>query len=135
MKVTEQSMLTLGFGYYREGDSTVWDLTKLYLNEDRYKYNGIEVTRNVKAGGDADEKYSDHWKRLMEEGKPYDLKTYLIRDNTAIGTVYKNVPKTGGGSDFSVLYDVMLIKTGVVDQDDMESSMKKNMQNLVVYER
>ncbi len=134
IKLTDQSMLTLGFGYYWSGDSVVWDVAKLFLNENNFKHNGFTITRNIRADEDLDEIDLNRWSRLLEGDKPYDMKTYLMKDNTAISTVYRNVSPVKASTAASVLYDMTHVKTGIVDQNEMESSLAKMMKNLTVYE-
>lgn len=132
--LTDQSLLTLGFGYDKTGDSVVWDVVKLYLNEDRFRYNGFTITRNMRPAEDSGDKDLNHWKRLSESSKPYDMKTFLIQDNTAIGTVYKNISPGKTSNQVSALYDILYIKSGIADQNDMESSLNRFVKNLIILE-
>jgi S1-C subfamily serine protease len=134
IKLTDQSMLTLGFGYYRSGSSVVWDVARLFLNENNFKHNGFTITRNIQADEDLDEIDLNRWNRLLEGDKPYDMKTYLMKDNTAISAVYRNVSAVKTSTAASVLYDVTHVKTGIVDQGEMESSLNKFMKHLTVIE-
>src|SRR5579884_153452 len=134
IKLSDQSVLTIVFGYYRSGHSVVWDVARIFLNEDSYKQNGFIITRNIKATEDLDDSDLNRWKRLSEGDKPYDMKTYLMKDNTAISTVYKNMSAMKASNNASVLYDVTHVKTGIVDQSEMESNIKKIIKNMVVYE-
>ena len=134
IKLSEQSTLTLGFGYYRSGDSIVWDVTRLFLNEDDYRHNGFSINRNMRATEDLDDADLNRWKRLLEGDKPYDMKTYLMKDNTAISTVYKNASAVKTSNRISVLYDITRVKTGIADQSEMESSLNKILKNLIIYE-
>lgn len=134
IQLTDQSILTLVFGYYRSGDSVVWDVAKVFLNENNFKYNGFTVTRNIRADEDLDEADLNQWNRLLKGEKPYDMKTYLIKDNTAISTVYRNDSAEKAGPAASVLYDVTHVKSGIVDQDEMESALRKMIKNLMVFE-
>lgn len=134
IKLTEQSMLTLGFGYYRNGTSVVWDVARLFLNENNFKHNGFTISRNMKADEDLDEADLNRWSRLLEGDKPYDMKTYLMKDNTAISTVYKNVSAVKASTAASVLYDITHVKSGIVDQNEMESGLHEIMKHLTVFE-
>lgn len=134
IKLSEQSMLTLGFGYYPAGNAVVWDVTRLFLNEDNFKHNGFTINRNIQADEDLDESDVNRWKRISDGDKPYDMKTYLIKDNTAISTVYKNVSAMKASNKPSVLYDVTHVKTGIVEQEEMEAGLNKMMKNLTVFE-
>ena len=134
IKLTDQSMLTLGFSYYRSGNATVWDVSKLFLNENNFKHNGFAVTRNMRADEDLDEIDLNRWQRLLEGEKPYDMKTYLIKDNTAISAVYKNISPVKTSTAASVLYDVTHVKSGIIDQGEMESALHKMIKNLTVLE-
>jgi len=134
IKLTDQSMLTLGFGYYRSGNAVVWDVAKLFLNENNFKHNGFTITRNMKTDEELDEADLNRWHRLLEGDKPYDMKTYLMKDNTAISTVYRNVSAVKASDAASVLYDVTHVKSGIVDQAEMESTLTQMMKRLTVYE-
>ncbi|MBI3804671.1 MAG: trypsin-like peptidase domain-containing protein [Nitrospirae bacterium] len=133
--LSDQSMLTIGFGYYRGSDhSTIWDVSRLFFNEDNFKHNGFTLNRNMKVDEEVDDADLNRWKRLLEGDKPYDMKAYLLKDNTAISTVYKNVSAMKTSQTVSVLYDLTHIKTGMVDQSTMESSLSKVLKEVVVYE-
>lgn len=134
VKLTDQSMLTLGFGYYRSGNSIVWDVARLFLNENNFKHNGFTITRNMRADEELDEADLNRWNRLLEGDKPYDIKTYLMKDNTAISTVYRNFSAVKTSTAASVLYDVTHVKAGIVDQGEMESGLNKIMKHLTIYE-
>lgn len=134
MKLTEQSILTLGLGYFWDSNSLVWDITAINIREDKFKDNSINLTRNIKAPQNVDDKYLDHWNNLLEESKPYNAKTYLIKDNTAISTVYKQFSTPKSSDKYSVLYDILNIRIGMVDQNEMDSNMKKIIRNISIYE-
>lgn len=133
MKLSDQSVLKLGFGYYPGGDAIVWDVARLFLAEDSFKPNGFRITRNIKVGEEADDADLNDWRRIAEGDKPYDMKTYLMKDNTAISAVYKNAAvRTSAGP--SVLYDVTYVKSGIAEQAEMEAGLNKIVKNLTVSE-
>lgn len=134
MKLGDQSALRIGFGYYPSGRSITWDVATLYLNEDNFKSNGFKINRNIKVGEEVDDADLNHWKRVVEGDKPYDMKTYLLKDNTAISAVYKNVSPIKASTSASVLYDVTYVRAGIVEQSEMETGLDKIMKNLTVFE-
>lgn len=135
LKFDEQSRLIMGLGYYKDHQSFVWNITSIALVEDKFKSdNQIVITRNLKPVDDLDEKYSDHWKNLLERRKPYDMKVHVINDRTEIGTVYPDLSTNKQGSASSVLYDILKIKTGTVEQSGMESGIKTILENLTLNE-
>jgi hypothetical protein len=134
MKLSDQNMLRIGFGYFRSGDSVIWDVTRLVVNEDNFKPNGFKVNRNMKPDEALDEVDLNQWQRLLERDKPFDGKSYPMKDNTAISTVYKNRSPKKASTDVSILYDVSYVKTGIVEQDEMEASLNKIVNNLTVLE-
>jgi S1-C subfamily serine protease len=134
IKLTDQSMLTVGFGYYRSGNAVVWDVARLFLNENNFKHNGFTITRNMRADEELDEADLNRWQRLLEGDKPYDMKTYLMRDNTAISAVYKNTAVVKTSTAPSVLYEITHIKSGMIDQSEMEASLNRFMKHLTVFE-
>lgn len=48
IKLTEQSTLQLSLSYLKESSTTVWDVTRFFLNEERYKTIGILIMRAIK---------------------------------------------------------------------------------------
>jgi len=134
IKLNDQSTLRLGFGYSPIGRSIVWDVATLFLNEDSFKSNGFKINRNIKVGEEVDDADLNHWKRVMEGDKPYDMKSYLLKDNTAISAVYKNPSAVKTSASPSVLYDVTYVKSGIVEQAEMEAGLNKIVKNLTVLE-
>jgi serine protease Do len=134
IKINEQSFLQIGLGYFKENDKVVWDATKLALMEGKYKKNGFAVSRNMKPDSGCNEKYLDHWQKLVDGQTPYDLKTYMKNESTVISTVYKRPEATNGSNDCSVLYDISFGKSGVVDRSEMESDIGKIVAGISILE-
>jgi serine protease Do len=134
MKINEQSFLEIGFGYFRENDKVIWDATKVILLEGKFKKNGFAVSRNMKPNNGCNEKYIDNWQKLVDGQTPYDMKTYMKNESTVMSTVYKRPDATNGNKECSVLYDISCVKSGVVDQSEMESDIGKIVTGISVYE-
>src|SRR5581483_12326396 len=81
------SNLRLDLSYYRDKGAIVWDVSRFYLNQNRFKANGVTIIRNIRPTEDLGENLLDNWKRLMQESKPNDMKVYPYNDNTAIAKV------------------------------------------------
>ncbi|MHC1729841.1 MAG: trypsin-like peptidase domain-containing protein [Syntrophobacteraceae bacterium] len=133
MQISDKSVLALGFGFYKDKDAFVWDVSKMVLTEGKFDKNGFGVTRHVKPM-DNSEKYADFWQRLAEGKKPFDKQISIKDDNTGISDVYK-IPEAAGTADCAVLYDVSHMKRGVIAQDEMESGLDRFMKEIAVYER
>ncbi len=133
MKLTDNSMLKLIFGYRKKGDSVAWDVKDIWIREGKFEKTDFGVHRHAKPGGN-DEKSSNWWARIIEEKKPFDRQVVIKDDTTIIRAVCKKPQSTGANSDRSVLYSVKHTKNGTVSQEEMQSELDRFMKTVVVKE-
>ena len=133
MKITDNSILTIWFNYFRNKGSVVWDVKTIVVKESKFEKTEFRIVRHAKPNSD-DQKYFDEWLRLADGKKPYDGQIRSKDDTTSISTVWKQPGNAGTNGDRNVLYSVGHVKSGTVSQQEMESDLAGFMKGVLVHE-
>lgn len=130
--IDENSWLVLNPGFCGRPDSVTMDIGRLVLLQGEYDEDGFKVERKIKPV-DEDEKHCDLWQKLTSEKSPYDRKI-LIKDNTTTISTVRGKPGKSSNGDCGVLYSVSHMRSGVVDQVEMESELARFANEVIVLE-
>jgi cytoplasmic iron level regulating protein YaaA (DUF328/UPF0246 family) len=126
----------LDFSYFPEQGKTVWDISSIFVGEDKYHAIGYKVIRNMKPSKELGNQYQSHWKDMAEQKFPYNRSAFYQDQATIISAMYGCngvLPKEDTMSG-PVMYGVSFAKQGIVDQKEMETKLDMFLRNLVIYE-
>jgi len=136
MKISDKSSFQLDFGYFKEKDKTVWDVTGIVATEGKYHQTGYALSRVMKPPKELGDQYQSNWENMVEREFPYNRSAYNKDKITIISTTYDRAGQPGGGEapPGSVLYSVGFIKQGNIGQKEMEAKLEMFLRNLIIYE-
>jgi serine protease Do len=123
MKITENSELHLSFGYFKEGEKTLWDVKEVSVVEDKNSVTNYKLTRYTKPPSDLNDKDKSSWEKLTARKIPYNRTAYVENNSTKIMTAYAgNIPEEKLATA-EVLYRVGYRKEGTWGQKEMEDAL------------
>jgi hypothetical protein len=136
MNVSDESDLRLDFSYFPEQGKTVWDISSIFVGEDKYHAIGYKVIRNMKPSKELGNQYQSHWKDMAEQKFPYNRSAFYQDQATIISAMYgrDNALQKEDKLSGVVMYGVSFAKQGIVDQKEMEAKLDMLLSNLVIYE-
>lgn len=136
MKISDKSSFQLDFGYFKEKDKTVWDITGIVAAEGKYHQTGYVVSRVMRPPKELGDQYQSNWENMAEREFPYNHSAYTKDKVTIISTTYDRASQPGRkeASPGSVLYSVGFIRQGNIGQKEMEAKLEMFLRNLVIYE-
>ena len=118
-KIAPDSSMTLTFGYLRDGDKIVWDVSDVRVKPDALTQSRINIRRNIPPTDDLDSKYKEEWVKYTLSQHPYDGISSEHNDVAEIATVINqhSNPKP------QVLYSAFYGVEGNQPQDQMKSKL------------
>ena len=136
MGISDDSDLRLDFGFFQEQGKTVWDVTRIVANEEKYNQVGYTVSRRMKPPKELGDQYENSWEDMVKGRFPFNRSAYYEDKLTIIAATH---PRDGKGekeegSAGTILYTAGFIKEGRIDQKEMETKLDLFMRNLTVYE-
>jgi serine protease Do len=136
MNVSDESDLRLDFSYFPEKGKTVWDISSIFVGEDKYHAIGYKVIRNMKPPKELSDQYQSHWKDMAEQKFPYNRSAFYQDQVTIISAMHDrdNALQKEDKLSGVVMYGVSFAKQGVADQKEMETKLDMFLRNLVIYE-
>ena len=131
-KVESDSVLTLKFAYFMDGDTAVWDVGGLYLGDPERKSNGIDVLRRQRPLESFPETWADQWHRIETGAHPYTAISYATNGGTRIESI-QNLDEVAS-KHRSVAYSVTVVAEGTQDQAAMKRALDAVQRGLTVLE-
>ncbi|HET6655771.1 MAG TPA: serine protease [Gammaproteobacteria bacterium] len=128
-KITPDSDLTLGFDFFRSDGKVVWSVGDVYLSEDAYSDNWINIQRHVKPSSDLGDGFKSHWNDIADRRHPFDGVARYDDDVMKITRVV-----TSSDTNPSVLYTAFYARGGKHPQKMMKSRIDLLMEHLEVTE-
>jgi hypothetical protein len=117
--IQPDSMLTLGFAFYRDGDKIAWDVAELWASAKGTDDNYVMVVRNHEAPAELDDDARDNWDRVLHRRHPFDG---LARNDDdvskatgVVGPAAESAPK--------LLYTATVALEGAHGQDEMNTRL------------
>ena len=132
-KVDAESILTVKFGYFHQGDATVWDVGGLYLGDPERKANYLDVLRHQRPLPSFPQTWADQWQKIENGEYPYTGLSYSTNGGTRIDLVQDQ--KELSASHRSVAYTVTVVAEGTQDQATMRRALDAARNGLTVLER
>jgi hypothetical protein len=134
MNITENSELHLSFGYFNEGNRTVWDIKEVTAGEDKNTVTNYKLSRYTNPPSDLSDRDKSNWRKLVAHEVPYNKSSFIEDNSTKIETVY-----TGNGSKESrgtapVLYSVAYRKEGSWGQKDMADALEAFQKKVNIFD-
>ena len=115
-------------------DARVRDGTRIYFRGNNCNMTYVGITKNIQAVKGIDVQYDDRRSKLLPGDKPFDVKTYMVTENTALKAALRNDSSTAAMDGFCVLDGVQYVNTGIIDPHEMISGMHNMLNNTVVQE-
>jgi serine protease Do len=119
-KIQPDSVLTLGFGFYKDKGRAVWGVADVWAAPNPYDSDAINVARAVRPTGDMEDSYKSIWHKVEHRRHPYDGVARNDNDTMKITAVV--------GPDASshprVLYPVYYHRDGSHPQPVMAAKLK-----------
>lgn len=129
-RIGEDSMLTLGFSFFRDGGGTTWDVAEAWVSAKALEDNYVMVVRNPAPPAHLGDDYSNEWAKLVEGKFPYNGVARREDDSSRITSV------VGAGQPGapSVLYAAYVSTEGSPSQEAMEDKLDLLLADMKVKE-
>ncbi len=134
MAVTENSDLKLSFGFFPEGERTVWDVEEITVGEDKNSAAAFSLTRNTRPPAELGDKYQSEWEKLVSRKMPYNRTSFLKDKASVIAAVFTGNVAEEKLEAASLLYHVGCTKEGTVGQKEMETALDGFLKSVTVFE-
>jgi serine protease Do len=132
-KVEADSVLTLKFSYFNDGDNTVWDVGGLYLGDPERKNNAIDILRRQRPLPSFPEGLADQWHKIENAEHPYTGLAYSTDGATRIESIQDL--KEIAAQHRSIAYALAVVAEGTQDQATMKRALDAAQRGLTVLER
>jgi serine protease Do len=131
-KVDPSSFLILKMTYFRDEDSTVWDLGGLYLSDTEQKGNWIDVLRRQRPPATLPDTFTERWQAIRTGAHPYTAVAYSTNGGTRIDAV-ANANKVATGQS-NIAYTVSVASEGTQDARVMKRKLDAVQAGIAVLE-
>lgn len=71
-KIQPDSVLTLGFSFFKDHGKVVWDVADVWLAAQQHEDNVVSILRNEIPASNLDSDYKDEWNKVLHRRHPYD---------------------------------------------------------------
>lgn len=130
-RIGEDSMLTLGFSFFRDGGDTVWDVAEAWVSAKALEDNYVMIVRNPSPPSHLGNDYLNEWSRLVERKFPYNEVPRREDDSSRITTVVA----ADGVESPSVLYAAYVSTEGSPPEDEIKGKLDRLLKDMKVKER
>jgi hypothetical protein len=130
-KVEPESMLTLGMGFFPDGNEVVWDVEDVWTAALDNVNDTINVQRRVAPTASMDDDFHTSWDRVAGRKHPFDAIARTENDVSKIDAVAGNAAAPSP----SVLYTVDYHAEGARSPDRMSTGLKSLLGELQVLEK
>ncbi len=132
-KVEADSVLTLKFSYFNDGDNTVWDVGGLYLGDPERKNNAIDILRRQRPLPSFPEAMADQWHKIENAEHPYRGLAYSTDGATRIESIQDL--RDIAAQHRSIAYALAVVAEGTQDQPTMKRALDAAQHGLTILER
>jgi serine protease Do len=131
-KIEPETLLVLKFGYFDEGDATVWDVGGLLLEDAEHKGNWIDVIRHRRPPAGLPEGFAERWHTIETGAHPYTGTAYTANAGMRIDTIddLKDVSQ----NHRAVAYSLTVAAEGTQDQPTMKRALDSLQNGMTVLE-
>jgi hypothetical protein len=129
--IQPDSVLTLGFMFFAEGDKVTWDVAELWLSAKGTEDNFVMAIRSQEATKDMDNGTKDDWDRILHRRHPNDAVARDGDDKSRITAVVG----ASADEDPAVLYTAHYVEEGKQSAEAMKTKLDLLLKGLKVHER
>jgi hypothetical protein len=126
--IQPDSVLTLGFSFYPDGDKVVWDVAEVWLSAKAVDNNYVMLVRNHEPPASLGDDYGNGWEKILERRHPYNSEARNGDDSTKISSVVG----PAAAADPKVLYTVTYAAEGKHQQEEMAAHLDLLLRGLRV---
>lgn len=130
-KVTPESLLTLGFSFFPDHQSVVWDVSDVWLAASAHDTYWTNVGRAIAPPADLNDDFKSAWNKMLNRQRPYNEAIRNEDDLTKISAV-AGPPATDKPQ---VLYVAYHYAEGIHDQAVMKAKLDTLMKSVHVEEQ
>jgi serine protease Do len=131
-KIQPDTVLLLKFGYFDEGDTTVWDVGGVFLEDAEHKGNWIDVIRHRRPPAGLPESFAERWHTIETGAHPYTGTAYTTNGGMRIDTI-DNLKDVSQGHR-AIAYSLTVSAEGTQDQPTMERALDALQSGITVLE-
>jgi len=131
--IEPDSLLMLKFGYFADGDATIWDVGGLSLEDAEHKGKWIDVVRHRRPPAGLPEGFAERWHTIETGSHPFTGLAYATNGGTRIDSIdnFKDV----AASRSPVAYSLTITQEGTQDQATMKRALDTLQTGMTVLER
>ncbi len=130
-KIQPDSVLTLGFSFFKDRGKVVWDVADVWAAPNPYDSDAINVARIVRPSDDMEDSFKSSWHKVEHRRHPYDG---MARNDDDIMKI-TSVVGPAATADPRVLYPVYYHREGAQSQPQMAAKLKLLVDGLKIRER
>jgi serine protease Do len=125
--LTKDSVLSLNFSFFKDGDAIVWDVGGVDLGESAQKHNWLVVQREARPAPSLPEELQSNWTKLTSGQFPYN--GVAADDNGGMTvSMTADLPKVNGqvpvADQVNVRYALRVLAEGSPGQDAMHTKLE-----------
>ncbi|HEY8052822.1 MAG TPA: serine protease [Steroidobacteraceae bacterium] len=117
IKLSNDSVLFLDFGFSGEGDAARWEVNRLVVSEGPHTNNLIHIVRRTEPPASLPDSFQSGWNKLKGRSFPYDGKIESQNGETRISAAM--APPGSGAGARRVRYALGVTREGVQTQETM----------------
>ncbi|MFC3716944.1 serine protease [Luteimonas soli] len=128
--IEPDSVLTLGFAFFRDGGKVTWDVGELWMSARANDPNYIMVVREQEPAASMGDEDRNDWDRVLGRRHPYNAIARDAEDRTRITAVVDAPAASGPG----VLYTAHYVQEGKQSQEAMKAGVDLLLDGIEVHE-
>ncbi|HET8553486.1 MAG TPA: trypsin-like peptidase domain-containing protein [Rhodanobacteraceae bacterium] len=129
-KIQPDSVLTLGFSFFKDHGKVVWDVADVWLAAQQHESNVVSILRNEVPAPNMDSDYKDEWNKVLHRHHPYDGVARNDDDVTKI----TGVVGAPAAHHPAVLYTAYYNAEGTHSQAQMQDKLDLLLKNFKITE-
>ena len=134
-KIEPDSLLSLNFSYFDDGDAVVWDVAGLSVAEKISGGQVVTVIRHSRPPSSLPQAYGSRWEKLTGREYPYNATLVENAGTSVIDAVYPYPAGGKGAADERFVYEVGYAKEGKGTQAEMDAALMQWVRGLTVREK
>lgn len=130
--IDADSTMTIKFGFFKDGETTVWDVCGVYLADAKQHTQWIDVLRRLKPPDSLPEEFATRWKAMTTGIHPYDSVAFVGPGDVRIEMVANAKDVAAGRSNMG--YTLMVGADGPHTPASMKSKLATVDHGFTAYE-
>ena len=129
--IAADSVLTLGFAFFRDGGDVTWDAAELWMSAKANDPNYIMAVRSQAPAASMDDDDRNEWDRIANRRHPYNA---ISRDGDDRSKI-SGIVGAPAADEPGVLYSVHYVEEGKQSQDAMKAKLDLLLEGIEIRER